>query len=60
MAPSYTEMTAKMRERPTFAVAEKVLQQDYKLKLPSRTFIQLFSTPERPSCAPRRSTFRAT
>ena len=46
MAPSYTEMTAKMRERPTFAVAEKVLQQDYKLKLPNRTFIQLFNTPE--------------
>ena len=46
MAPSYAEMTAKMRERPTFAVAEKVLQQDYKLKLPNRTFIQLFNTPE--------------
>ena len=46
MAPSYAEMTAKMRERPTFAVAEKVLQQAYKLKLPNRTFIQLFNTPE--------------
>ena len=46
MASSYAEMTAKMRERPTFAVAEKVLQQDYKLKLPNRTFIQLFNTPE--------------
>ena len=46
MAPSYTEMAAKMRERPTFAVAEKVLQQDYKLKLPSRTFIRLWNTPE--------------
>jgi len=34
------------RERPTFAVAEKVLQQDYKLKLPNRTFLQLFNTPE--------------
>ena len=41
MAPIYTEMAAKMRERPTFAVAEKVLQQDFKLKLPSRTFIRL-------------------
>jgi len=46
MAPSYSEFAAKMRERPTFAVAEKVLQQDYKLKLPNRTFIQLFNTPE--------------
>ena len=46
MAPGYTEMAAKMRERPTFAVAEKVLQQDYKLKLQSRTFIRLWNTPE--------------
>ena len=47
MAPNYTEMAAKIRERPTFAVAEKVLQQDYKLKLPNRTFfIILWNTPE--------------
>jgi hypothetical protein len=32
--------------RMTFAVAEDVIRQDFKFKLPSKTFIQLWNTPE--------------
>ncbi len=46
MAPSYSEFAAKVRERPTFAVAEDVLKRDLKLKLPNRTFTQFWNTPE--------------
>ena len=35
-----------MREKPTFAVAEEVIKQDYPLKLPSRVHLQLWNTPE--------------
>ena len=46
MAPNYTELTARMRHAPTFAIAEDVIKKDFPLKLPSRTFIQLFNTSE--------------
>ena len=42
----YEQLAAKMRERPSFAVAEDVIKKDYPLKLPSRRFIQLWNTPE--------------
>jgi len=38
----YEQLAAKMRERPSFAVAEDVTKKDYLLKLPSRRFIQLW------------------
>ncbi len=44
--PSYGELAAKMREKPTFAVAEDIIKKDYPLKLPSRRFIQLWNTPK--------------
>ena len=34
--PTYEHLAAKMREAPTFAVAEDVIKKDYPLKLPSR------------------------
>ena len=47
MAPNnYAELSAKMREKPTFGVAEEVIKKDFPLKLPSRTFINLWNTPE--------------
>ena len=46
MASNYTELTAKMREKPTFGVAEEVIKKDFPLKLPNRTFTQLWKTPE--------------
>ena len=46
MAPNYTELSAKMREKPTFGVAEEVIRKDFPLKLPNRTFITLWNTPE--------------
>ena len=42
----YTELAARMRHAPTFGIAEEVIRKDFPLKLPARTFIQLFSTPE--------------
>ena len=44
--PTYEHLAAKMREAPTFAVAEDVIKKDYPLKLPSRRSIQLWNTPE--------------
>ena len=44
--PSYEQLAARMRERPTFAVAEDIIKRDYPLKLPDRRFIQLYNTPE--------------
>ncbi len=44
--PSYGELAAKMREKPTFTAAEDTIKKDYPLKLPSRRFIQLWNTPE--------------
>ena len=35
-----------MRVEPTFAVAEEVIKKDFKLKLPSRTSITLWNSPE--------------
>ena len=47
MAPNnYAELSAKMREKPTFGVAEEVIKKDFPLKLPRRTFINLWNTPE--------------
>lgn len=43
---SYEQMAAGMREAPTFALAEKVIQQDFKVKLPDRRYIQIWNTPE--------------
>jgi len=42
----YNTLTARMREKPTFATAEEVLKKDYPLKLPDRRWIQLWNTPE--------------
>ena len=42
----YEQLAAKMREKPSFAVAEDVIKNDYPLKLPGRRFIQLWNTPE--------------
>ena len=39
-------MAAGMREVPTFAIAERVIEQDYKVRLPDRRFIRLWNTPE--------------
>ena len=35
-----------MREKPTFGVAEEVIKKDSPLKLPNRTFTNLWNTPE--------------
>ena len=36
MAPNnYAELSAKMREKPTFGVAEEVIKKDFPLKLPT-------------------------
>ena len=43
---SYEQMAAGMREAPTFAIAERVIEQDFKVKLPDRRYIQLWNTPE--------------
>jgi len=43
---SYEAMAAGMREKPTFAIAEKVIEQDFKVKLPDRKYIHLWNTPE--------------
>lgn len=42
----YNTLSARMRERPTFASAEEVIKKDYPLKLPNRRYIQLWNTPE--------------
>lgn len=46
MTKDYATLAARMREKPTFASAEEVIKKDYPLKLPSRTFIHLWNTPE--------------
>jgi len=46
VGPTYEHLAAKMREAPTFAVAEETIRKDYPLKLPSRRSIQLWNTPE--------------
>ena len=44
---SYEELSAKrLRPVPTLTSAEEVLKKDYPLKLPNRTFIHLWNTPE--------------
>ena len=43
---SYEQLAAGMREAPSFALAEKVIQQDFKVKLPDRRYIRLWNTPE--------------
>ena len=43
MPASYDELVGKMRVEPTFSVAEDVIKKDFKLKLPSRTFIRLWN-----------------
>ena len=42
----YDHLAARMREKPSFAVAEDAIKKDYLLKLPSRRFIHLWNTPE--------------
>ncbi len=42
----YAAFAAGMSAKPSFAVAEDVIRQDFKLKLPSQTLIQLWNTPE--------------
>ncbi len=44
--PEYAALAAKMREKTTFASAEDVIRKGYPLKLPSRVFLRLWSTPE--------------
>ena len=46
MPASYEELVGKMRVEPTFSVAEDVIKKDFKLKLPSRTFIHMYNSPE--------------
>ena len=44
---SFEELSAKrLRPVPTLTSAEEVLKKDYPLKLPSRTYIHLWNTPE--------------
>ena len=44
---SYEELSAKrLRPVPTLTSAEEVLKKDYPLKLPNRTYIHLWNTPE--------------
>ena len=35
-----------MRVKPTFAVAEETIKKDYPLKLPNRTSLHMWNTPE--------------
>ena len=42
----YATLAASMREKPRFPSAEDVIKTDYPLKLPNRTFITLWNTPE--------------
>lgn len=44
--PSYEALVSRMRERPTFPVAEEIIKKDYPLKLPDRRYLQLWNTPE--------------
>ena len=44
--PDYGVLTSKLREKPTFTAAEEVIRKDFRLKLPSRRFTQLWNTPE--------------
>ena len=45
MAPNnYAELSAKMREKPTFGVAEEVIKKDFPLKLPSGTLRRSFNS----------------
>ena len=46
MPASYEELAGKMRVEPTFAIAEEVIKKDFKLKLPSRTAIHIWNSPE--------------
>ena len=44
---SYEELNARsMRKRPTLTEAEEVLKKDYPLKLPARTWVHLYNSPE--------------
>ena len=43
---SYEELAAKMRVEPTFSSAEDVIKKDYPLKLPSRTSLRIWNSPE--------------
>ena len=46
MPSNYNELVGKMRIEPSFAMAEEVIRKDFKLKLPSRTSIHMFNSPE--------------
>ena len=46
MPASYDQLASKMRVEPTFAIAEEVIKKDFKLKLPSRTAIHIWNSPE--------------
>ena len=42
----YRVLSAKLRVKPTFSSQEEIIQKDYPLKLPNRTFLTLWNTPE--------------
>ena len=46
MPASYDQLASKMRVEPTFQIAEEVIKKDFKLKLPSRTAIHIWNSPE--------------
>ena len=42
----YSSLAAGMRKRPTFGEVEDITKKDYPLKLPSRSYITLWNSPE--------------
>ena len=46
MPASYDQLASKMRVEPTFQIAEEVIKKDFKLKLPARTAIHIWNSPE--------------
>ncbi len=44
--PDYSALAAKMRARPSFAVADEVSRKEFPLKLPGGFHLQLLNTPE--------------
>ena len=43
---NYQELSSKMRVKPSFASAEEVIKKDYPLKLPNRTSLHIWNSPE--------------
>ena len=42
----YAALAAGMHKQPTFGEVEEVLKRDYPLKLPNRSYITLWNSPE--------------